>query len=461
MELRRPPSPMMVKKLLYRQGEDWFLVSSAAPAKAGEGTLKLDGLEIRVDPQAEWKQIYREVYRIERDFLYDPNFHGYDLKAAWDKHEKYLAGLGCRHDLNYLLDELLSGLSLQHVYLSGGDIPKVESRKGGLLGGDYKVENGRHPFTRVYRGESWNPHLRAPLTQPGTGVKEGEYLLAINGTELRGEDEVYQPFEGLAGKQTIIKVGPSADGKDSREVTVVPVGSERALRNLAWVDGNRRAVDKLTGGKVAYVYLPDTANQGYVRFNRYFFAQAGRDGVIVDERFNGGGLLADHVIDYLRQPIRNYATTREGEVQAFPTSAIPGPKVMLINEQKQALAVTICPLPSSNRDWKGQLDVGKRTWGGLVGIDGYPSLIDGGAVTAPRWGIWFPSGKWEVENRGVTPDVEVEFDPKQVRLGKDPQLEKAVEIVMYELKRNPVVHPAKPAFPNYYDPKVKDKAEGK
>lgn len=446
------------EKLLYRQGEEWFLINAGAPAKAGEGALKLDGLEIRIDPQAEWRQIYREVYRIERDFLYDPHFHGYDLKAAWDQHEKYLKGLGSRHDLNYLLDELLSGLSLQHVYLSGGDIPKVESRKGGLLGADFQVENGRHRITKVYRGESWNPQLRAPLTQPGAGVKEGEYLLAVNGTELRGEDEIYKPFEGLAGKQTILKVGPSADGKESREVTVVPVGNERALRNLAWVDGNRKAVDKMTHGKVAYVYLPDTANQGYARFNRYFFAQAGRDGVVVDERFNGGGLLADHVIDYLRQPIRNYATTREGRDQAFPTSAIPGPKVMLINEQAGSggdyLPYTF------KQSGLGQL-VGKRTWGGLVGIDGYPSLIDGGAVTAPRWGIWFPSGKWEVENRGVTPDVEVEFDPKLVRQGKDPQLEKAVEIVLYELKRNPVVHPPRPTFPDYYNSKVKDPAEGK
>jgi tricorn protease len=327
-----------------------------------------------------------------------------------------------------------------------------------LLGADYRVENGRHRIVKVYRGESWNPDLRAPLTQPGAGVNEGEYLLAVNGQELRGEDEIYRLFEGTAGKQTLIKVGGSADGKDSREVNVVPVRDEHALRNLAWVDANRRAVDKASGGRVAYIYLPDTEVQGYVRFNRYFFAQAGRDAAIIDERFNGGGLLADHVIDYLRQPIRNYATTREGSDQAFPTSAIPGPKVMLINEQAGSGGDY---LPYTFRQSGLGPLVGKRTWGGLVGIGGYPPLVDGGGVTAPRWGIWFPNGRWDVENRGVAPDVEVEFDPKVARQGKDPQLEKALEIVMAELKKNPIKHPVRPPFPNYYRPGSKEPSEGK
>jgi len=446
------------EKMLFKQGDGWFLVGTDKPAKPGDGALKLDGLEVRVDPRAEWRQIYREVFRIQRDFLYDANFHGYDLHGAWTEHEPYLEGLGSRNDLNYLLDELLGGLSLQHVYLFGGDVPKVESRKCGLLGADYRIENGRYRFAKVYRGESWNPKLRAPLTQPGAGVKEGEYLLTVNGQDLRGEDEVYRLFEGTAGKQVVLKVGPSPDGKDSREVTVVPTDSERSLRNLAWVDDNRRTVDKLTGGRVAYIYLPDTAVQGFTRFNRYFFAQAGREAAIVDERFNGGGLLADHVIDYLRQPIRNYASTREGADQAFPTSAIPGPKVMLINEQAGSGGDY---LPYTFRQAGLGPLIGKRTWGGLVGIGGYPQLIDGGMVTAPRWGIWFPNGRWDVENRGVAPDVEVEFDPKAVRQGKDPQLAKAVEIVMEELKKNPVRHPERPAFPNYYKRGLKVPAEGK
>ncbi len=418
----------------------------------------MDDLEVFVDPKAEWRQIYREVQRIERDFLYDPHFHGYDLNGEWKKHQVDLDGLGSRYDLTYLIDELLSGLSLQHVYMFGGDVPEREPRKGGLLGADIKVENGRHRIVKIYRGESWNPSLRAPLTQPGANVKEGEYLLEVNGQDLKGDAEVYALFEGTAGKQTILKVGPTPDGKGSREVTVVPIESERMLRNLAWVDGNRRAVDKATHGKVAYVYVPDTSAQGYIRFNRYFFAQAGRDAVIVDERFNGGGLLADHIVDYLRQPIRNYASTREGHDQQFPTSAIPGPKVMLINEMAGSGGDY---LPYTFRQSGLGPLVGKRTWGGLVGIGGYPPLIDGGSVTAPRWGIWFPNGRWDVENRGVAPDVEVEFDPKLVREGKNPQLDKAIEIVTGELAKHPVTHPHRPAFPNYYKPGMKEPAEGK
>ncbi len=245
--------------MLYRQGPGWFITATAGPVKPGDGALKMDNLEVFVDPKAEWRQIYREVQRIERDFLYDPHFHGYDLNGEWKKHQADLDGLGSRYDLTYLIDELLSGLSLQHVYMFGGDVPEREPRKGGLLGADFKVENGRHRIVKIYRGESWNPSLRAPLTQPGANVKEGEYLLEVNGQDLKGDAEVYALFEGTAGKQTILKVGPTPDGKGSREVTVVPIESERMLRNLAWVDGNRRAVDKATHGKVAYVYVPDTS----------------------------------------------------------------------------------------------------------------------------------------------------------------------------------------------------------
>jgi tricorn protease len=449
------------EKMLYRQGPDkWFLVSTAAAPKPGEGALKLDELEVHVDPRAEWQQMYRETWRIERDFLYDPNAHGLDLAASQKKYEPYLAGLGSRHDLSLLMEEMLGELCLGHVYIMGGDTPKPTDAKTGLLGADYAVENSRYKFAKIYRGEGWNPELRAPLLQPGAGVQEGEYLLAVNGKELKGEDNVYRLFEGTAGKQTVLRVGPSADGKGARDVTVVPVPSERELRNLAWVDANRKKVDAMTGGQVAYIYLPNTSVEGFARFNRYFFAQTDKKAAVIDERFNGGGQLADHIIDYLNQPLRNFLTGRagEGEDMAFPRGAIYGPKAMIVNERAGSGGDY---LPYTFRQAKLGPLVGKRTWGGLVGIGGYPTLIDGGSVTAPRMGIWFPPGRWDVENRGVAPDVEVEYDPEAVRQGKDPQLEKAVELVMAELKKNPPPKYARPAFPNYYKPGLKEPAEGK
>src|SRR5262249_19390530 len=292
---------------VYQMGQEkWFLTATAGTPKPGEGAVKLEELEMKIDPRAEWQQIYRETWRIERDFLYDPNAHGLDLAAAEKKYKRYLPGLGSRYDLSLLMEEMLGELCLGHVYVAGGDVPTPSDLKTGLLGADYAIENGRYRFARVYRGEAWNPDLRAPLLQPGAGVKEGEYLLAVNGKELKGDDSVYRLFEGTAGKQTVLRVGPSADGKGARDMTVVPAESERQLRNLAWVDANRKKVDALSNGQVAYIYLPNTSGEGFARFNRYFFAQTDKQAAVIDERFNGGGQLADHIIDYLNQPLRNY-----------------------------------------------------------------------------------------------------------------------------------------------------------
>jgi tricorn protease len=438
----------------------WFLVSTSGPPKSGEGAIKIEDLEVRIDPRQEWQQIYRETWRIERDFLYDPNAHGLNLATAEKKYRPYLAGLGSRHDLSLLMEEMLGELCLGHVYISGGDTPTPPDTKTGLLGADYAVQNGRYRFAKIYRGESWNPDLKAPLLQPGAGVNEGEYLLSVNSQDLKGEDNVYRLFEGTAGKQTVLRVGPNPDGQGSREVTVVPIANERQLRNLAWVDGNRRLVDERTGCKVAYIYVPDTSAEGFARFNRYFFAQTDKQAAIIDERFNGGGQLADHIIDYLRQPLRNYVTGRAGEGadMPYPRGAIQGPKVMMINERAGSGGDY---LPYTFRQAKLGPLIGKRTWGGLVGIGGYPTLIDGGAVTAPRMGIWFPPGRWDVENRGVAPDIEVEFDPHYVREGKDPQLEKALEWVLAELKARPPLSYQRPPFPNYYKAGLKEPAEGK
>jgi tricorn protease len=435
------------EKLLYKQGDKWFIVGAEHP-KPGDGQLKLADVMIRVDPRQEWKQMYHETWRIERDYLYDPGFHGLDLQMAEKKYAPYLSGLSSRQDLTYLFGEMLGELTLGHVYvIGGGDIPDAKPVKGGLLGADYAVENGRYRFVRIYRGENWHPELRAPLTQPGARVKAGEYLLAVNGRELNGTDNIYQAFEATADKSVLLKVGPTPDGKGAREVTVVPTDSEANLRHLAWIEDNRRKVDQLSGGRVAYVYVPDTANAGFTSFVRYFFAQAGKDAAVIDERFNRGGIIADYIVDTLRRPLIGYVSAREGDDAALPIGAIFGPKAMIINEMAGSGGDE---LPHYFRQAKVGPLVGKRTWGGLVGIDDYPRLIDGGIVTAPSSAFWFPPGKWEVENHGVPPDVEVELDPEALRAGHDLQLEKAVALVLEELKKNPPVKAKRPAYPNYH-----------
>ena len=334
--------------------------------------------------------------------------------------------------------------------------PQVRAARGRLHGRERPASDQ----PRSTAGESWNPGLRAPLTQPGAGVKEGEYLLAVDGKAVkrRGRGVPARSRERPASRRCS-RSGRSADGKGSREVIVVPVAERAAAAEPGL--GRREPPgggqgDRTGGWRTSTCRTrPREGTRGSTGTSS---PRPGGTAVIVDERFNGGGLLADHVIDYLRQPIRNYATTREGADQQFPTSAIPGPKVMLINEQAGSGGDY---LPYAFRQAGLGPLIGKRTWGGLVGIGGYPPLVDGGGVTAPRWGIWFPSGKWEVENRGVAPDIEVEFDPKLVREGKDPQLEKAIEIVLDELKKYPVKHPTRPPFPNYYKSGTKDPAEGK
>jgi tricorn protease len=448
------------KKMLYSKGrrdnKKWFISSATAPARGEEGAagnkpetpLALARMEVRVDPRGEWKQEYNEVWRIERDFFYDPNLHGLNLPATKKQYEPYLENVGSRYDFSYLLAEMLGELTVGHMYIRTPPEPPAEQGKVGLLGAEYTVENGRYRFSKIYQGENWNPQLRAPLTQPGVNVQEGEYLLAVNGRELRGTDEIFELFEGTADKSTVLKVGPAADGKGAHNVTVVPIESEAALRNRAWIEGNLHKVDKLSGGKLAYVYLPDTGFGGYTSFNRYFFAQVGREGAVIDERFNGGGSAADYVIDYLRRPLQNYWITREGQDFTTPVGAIFGPKAMITNMYAGSGGDA---LPWYFRDAKLGPLVGTRTWGGLVGIYDYPALMDGGGVTAPRVAFYNRTGDWDVENHGVAPDYEVEITPKDWASGHDPQLEKAVTLVMDSLKKNPLPLAKRPAFPNYHN----------
>lgn len=445
------------EKILYRKAESWSTASTddgaggsgaATPPKPGFGPLKLDGWEVYVEPRAMWKQIYNETWRIERDFFYDPHYHGLDLEKAKKKYAPYLDGIASRDELTYLFQECLGEMTVGHMFVGGGEAPEPKKVKGGLLGADYSLENGRYRVAKVYDGENWNPGNEAPLTQPGVNVKPGDYILAVNGRDLHASNNIYSFFEETAGKQVVLKVGSSPDGKDSREVTVVPVESEENLRHLAWIESNRRRVDQATGGRIAYVHVPNTAGGGYTSFNRYFFSQVGKEGAIIDERFNEGGQLADYIIDYLRRPIMSKVVTREGHDWSSPSEAIYGPKVMIINEMSGSGGDA---LPWYFRKAGiGQL-VGKKTWGGLVGIGGYPELLDGGRVTAPRGAIYGLNGDWEVENHGIPPDVEVDLDPAAWRTGHDAQLDKAIEVVMQQLKEHPLPQIQHPPYPNYHE----------
>jgi tricorn protease len=333
------------------------------------------------------------------------------------------------------------------MFIGGGDQSRPNAVSGGLLGADYKIENGRYRFARVYNGENWNPQLRAPLTAPGVNVKAGDYLLAVNGRDLKATDNIYQFFESTAGKQVLIKVGPNPDGTGAHDVDVIPTPNEGGLRNLAWIEDNRRTVDRLSGGKLGYVYIPNTGGGGYASFNRYFFAQTNKQGAVIDERFNSGGLLADYVVEYLSRQQLGKIAFRDGKDWNVPAGAIYGPKVMLINELAGSGGDA---MPWFFKKLKVGPLVGKRTWGGLIAAAGIPTLMDGGTVRAPNGAVYGLNGQWEVENVGVAPDIEVEFEPAAWRAGHDPQIEKSVEWLLSELQKNPPKDYKRPPYPDYF-----------
>ena len=440
------------EKLFYSRKESWFIAPTAdlkpgSPDAAAGKPVNNGAMSAMRDPRAEWRQMYRETWHLQRDFLYDPHHHGLDLAKIEAKYQPYLDGLASRDEFTYLCVEMLGEIQIGHMFVRGPQAPP-EAPKPGRLGADYTVDHDRYKFAKIYNGQNWTPSLTAPLTLPGINVVEGDYLLAVNARELHATDNIDAFFDGLAGKQTVLKVGKSADGKDSRDVTVVPVDSEHGLRNLDWIDGNRRKVDALSGGKVAYIYMPNTAGAGYTNFNRYFYAQLDKQAVVLDERYNEGGFIADYVVNVLGQKLLSGAIERDGKPVHDPEGAIFGPKVMIINQSAGSGGDA---MPWYFRKANLGPLVGVRTWGGLVGIGGYPTLIDGGFVTAPRYAIFGLNGEWEVEGHGIAPDVEVQELPKDVAAGHDAQLERAVAIVLEQLKQHPVVEPKVPPYPNYHE----------
>lgn len=430
-------------------GPGLFLVDAdRTPPTAGQGRLEAS-LRMYLEPKEEFKQIFNEGWRNQRDYLYVPNTHGTDWPKMKQMYGQLLPHVMHRADLNYLLDNMGAEIAIGHSYVRGGDMPAVPQSPGGLLGADFAVDSGRYKITRIYDTESWNPDLRAPLAAPGVDVSVGDYVVAINGIELRAPDNIYRLLDGTANRQTVLTINgkPVMDG--ARQVTVVPVATEQALRTRAWVEHNRRLVDKLSAGQLAYVYVPNTGQPGYTSFNRYYFAQQHKAGAIIDERFNGGGSAADYIVDVLQRDFDGYFNNVAGDRYPFtsPAAGIWGPKVMIINEMAGS-GGDLMPYMFKRRKI-GPL-VGKRTWGGLVHTADTPPFIDGGSMIAPRGGFFTRDGKWAVENEGVGPDVDVENWPKDVIAGHDPQLERAVEEALKIQKANPVqrmtTEPAPPTW---------------
>jgi len=433
------------KKILLASRGAWSIIPAAGKPEPGKGRLDLDAVSVRVVPEAEWKQIFDEAWRINRDYFYDPGMHGADWKAVKAKYAAFLPHLACRADLNRLIQWMCSELGVGHHRVGGGDTPAQPARvPGGLLGADYAVENGRYRFKKVFGGLNWTPELRAPLGEPGAEVRAGEYLLAVEGRDLVPPEDLFARFEATAGKIVEVTVGPDPNGAGARTIKVVPVADEGALRNRDWVEGNVRKVREATNGRVAYVYVPNTSTLGHVYFKRYFFPQADKEAVIVDERFNGGGLVADYYLDWLRKPVSAYWAMRYGADLKTPSASIQGPKVMIINESAGSGGDL---LPYMWRKFGAGKLVGTATWGGLVGTLGFPVLMDGGSVTAPNLAFWDVGEGFGIENVGVPPDIEVEQTPRDVIAGRDPQLEAAIKVAMDELEANPPAKPKRPPYP--------------
>jgi tricorn protease len=433
------------QKLLYRMGDDWFVADATPHAKPDR--LDLSAMRVRVVPQEEWAQMYRDAWRIQRAFFYNANFDGLDIDAAEKEFANFLPGIASRDGLSFLFQEMMSYISVGHMFIRGGYEPTMEEVTVGLLGADYRIDHGHYRITRIYTGGRWNPELYAPLAQPGLKVKEGDYLLAVNGNPLDASMNLYQAFEDLAGKTVTLTVGPNPGLEAAHTVTVNTIPNEAGLRHAAWIEHNQQLVDRLSGGRIGYVYLPDTAWGGFSNFNRYFFSQVDKQGVVIDERFNHGGSLSDYIIDYLQRRPMSMVVSRYGRPQIEPPEAIFGPKVMVINQYAGSGGDAL--------PWYFKMDhvgtlVGERTWGGLVGIYGYPPLMDGGLITSPRIAVEGLDGTFPVENHGVSPDVTVWQDPKLVRQGHDPQLERAVEIAVQQLDEHPLPHYERPPSLNYH-----------
>lgn len=416
--------------LLVNSNRSWQVASTGGPTGSGK-PVKMR-LQMKLDRAAEWTQIFEEAWRYQRDYFYDPGMHGRDWQVVYDRYAPLVPYVKHRADLNYILDQTNGELSVGHSFVFGGDMPDRDRSKVGMLGADIAVENGKWRIKRIYTTESWNPGLTGPLDAPGLDINEGDYILGINGEELNGSENIYERLDGTLGRQTTLHISDNTAFGDSHEEIIKPIRSENGLRQRTWVEDNRRLVDKLSGGRLAYVWVPNTAGAGFTSFNRYYFAQQDKDGAVIDERFNGGGLLDDYMVDLMTRELRASLTNEvpNGKAMRLP-AGILGPKALLINELSGSGGDFF---PWVFRQQNAGPLIGATTWGGLVKSSVHYSFVDGGAMTAPDNAVFDPNkNEWVGENVGIAPDIPVRQDAKSLSKGGDPQLERAVQELMKSL----------------------------
>ncbi|MDE5421679.1 PDZ domain-containing protein [Ancylomarina sp. DW003] len=420
-------------KMLAKMGPVWKVIGTKGPNGKSAKAIKIK-LKTQLNRLAEWNQMFEEAWRYQRDYFYDINMHGRDWNEVYKRYTPLVPYIKHRSDLNYVLDQVNGELSVGHSFVFGGDFPKTDRPSVGLLGADLKADGKHWKIQRIYTSESWNPGLSSPLDRPGMKVEEGNYIVGVNGKEISNKQDPYMALDGTLGQQTVLHINNKSDFKGAWKITVKPIRSESALRQRAWVEDNRRLVDKLSGGRLAYIWVPNTSSNGFVSFNRYYFAQQDKEGAVIDERFNGGGLLDDYMVDLMKRETRACLTNEvpNGDPIRLP-AGIVGPKVMIINE-----------LAGSGGDFfpwvfkhqKIGPVVGARTWGGLVKSSVHYRLVDGGALTAPDNAVFDPNkNEWVGENKGISPTIEVRQDAKSLNKGIDPQLQRAIKEALSRLPK--------------------------
>jgi tricorn protease len=435
------------KKVIYKSKDTYGIIELAEGKKVGDGKIATEKMQAWINPREEWQQIFTEAWRIERDYFYDPGMHGLNWNAIKKRYDALLPYVVDRTDLNYVIGEMIAELNASHAYVGGGDRERPEEISVGLLGCDFELDkkNNAYRIKKIYEGAAWDAEVRSPLRQPGVQVKEGEYLLAVNGDPLNTSEDPWAAFQGLAGEVVTLTINSKPTLTGAREIVVKPMKRELRLRNLAWIESNRKKVEEATGGRVGYIYVPNTGRNGQSELVRQFIPQRTKEGLIIDERFNSGGQIPDRFIELLNRPIYNYWARRDHRDWQTPFVAHTGPKVMLVNSWAGSGGDAF---PYYFRKAGLGPLVGTRTWGGLIGISGNPRPIDGGFISAPTFGFWNTEGNWEVEGYGVKPDYEIENAPHEMVSGRDPQLEKAIKVVLEMLEKEPPKKLKKPEYPD-------------